>query len=182
MNVTMMRPVRFASLACAALLWSPTVAAAQGGVPYTLDQIVALVEGDWSGTDILALVRDECISFRVTQPAESRLRSAGAGEALVTGLRDVCYRGAPAARTAPAAPSGQGVVLIEGYLPPGWARIVNELPPNTNRTITLTPGRPAVIVVGAPGWCPDRIDLTLGAGDERRWTPSLRARPWVGDC
>jgi hypothetical protein len=72
--------------------------------------------------------------------------------------------------------------MIEGELPPGWSRTVNQLPMNTNRTITLTPGRTATIVVSAPGWCSERVELALRAGEEHRWTPALRARPWVGGC
>lgn len=181
-----MKRIRYALLPLIAWLCIPHTAQAQAqsANPYTLQQVVTLLEGGWSSADILPMVRSDCISFRVTSQAEATLRRAGADDSLLTGLRSVCNRasGIAPARPGPSRPPAQGVVLIEGELPPGWTRIVNELAPNTNRTITLTPGRPAVIVVAAPGWCPDRIDLTLRAGEEHRWTPSLRARPWVGGC
>jgi hypothetical protein len=165
------------------LLGVPDPAAGQAARPYNLQQIVSLLQGGWAGTDILGLVREDCISFRVTGQNETALRRAGADAGLLTGLRQVCFRGGtaePTTRNTP--PPARGIVLIEGELPPGWSRRVNDLPVSTNRRIDLTPGRTASIVVSAPGWCPARTEITLRAGEEERWTPELRARPWIGGC
>jgi hypothetical protein len=150
--------------------------------PYTLSQIVSLLQGGWAGTDIIGMVREDCISFRVTGQNETALRRAGADAALLSGLRGVCFRGASPSSGNPTPPPARGIVLIEGELPPGWSRRVNDLPVSTNRRIDLTPGRTASIVVSAPGWCPARTEITLRAGEEQRWTPELRARPWIGGC
>lgn len=162
----------------------PAPAQAQGGQnPYTLPQVLSLLEGGWSGSEIVALIRDDCISFRLSGDVDNRLREAGGDAALLSGLRSLCYRAPPASpRQPPARQAARGIVTIEGELPAGWFRIVNELPMSTNRTIELTPGRTARIMVSAPGWCADRTEITLGAGEEHRWTPELRARSWVRGC
>jgi hypothetical protein len=156
---------------------------AGSNAPFTLQQIISLLQGRWTGVEILAMVREDCISFSVTGAAEEALRRAGAGQALLTGLRAACNSTNRERQPAPrAAAQPQGVINITGELPPEWSRIVNQLPPSNNRTITLTPGRAATIIVTAPGWCPDRIDVTLRSGETRPWTPNLRGRPWVGAC
>jgi hypothetical protein len=175
--------IRMRPLLLSIVLFAPWGAPlqAQEPEPYTLQMVVSLLEGGWAGSRILTLLKTECVSFRVNAATEVELRGAGADAPLLNGLRNVCYRG-----PAPPAPrqtqQPRGFVYIEGEMPPGWQRVVNELPPNTNRTIDLTPGRPAIIVVTAPGWCTDRLEITLHAAEERRWTPVLRARPWIGDC
>src|SRR5215218_6227903 len=124
--------------------------AAGSNTPFTLQQIVSLLEGKWSGTEILEMVREDCIGFTVTSAAEAELRRAGADAALLTGLRSVCNsanRGRPAPRPTPVV---QGTLSIVGELPPEWSRIVNQLPPSNNRTITLTPARAATVIVTAP--------------------------------
>lgn len=149
--------------------------------PYSLEDVIVLVQGGHSNERIVARVGPDCIAFRVNAAAEAELQKAGADTALAAALRDVCYR-AIATPTAGQPRQPQGVLVIVGELPPGWSRVVNELPATMNRTITLTAGRPAVVVVSAPGWCADTLELTL-QGDERRdWTPALRGKPWVGDC
>jgi hypothetical protein len=162
----------------------PERAGAQVARPYALQDIVTLLQGGWAGTDILGLVREDCVSFRITSQSEATLRRAGADAALLSGLRNVCFRGATGGGTTGGATpaAARGIVLIEGELPPGWSRSVNELPASTNRRIDLTPGRSARILVIAPGWCPARTEVTLGAGEQHRWTPELSARPWIGGC
>jgi hypothetical protein len=146
---------------------------------YTLGDVVVLLQGGHSTTRIIARVSPDCIAFRV-DAAAADLRRAGADDALIEALRGVCYQ-APA--RAVSQPQVQmGVVRIEGELPPGWMRIVNEIPPSANREITMTPGRRNTVVVTAPGWCSDTIEITVQAGEQRSWTPALRARPWVGEC
>jgi hypothetical protein len=170
-------------LRCAVLvvvMTSLAESAAAQAQTYNLRHIVELLQGQWAGPDILGLIGNDCISFRVSGQNEAALRNAGADETLLAGLRQACYHAASTPR--PQTPAARGIVLIEGELPPGWYRVVNELPMSTNRRIDLTPGRTARIVVSAPGWCPARTELTLGAGEEYRWTPALRAKPWVGEC
>lgn len=149
--------------------------------PYSLQDVVLLVEGGHGAARILSRVGTDCISFRLNEAAAAELTAAGANAALLEGLRGVCHRSnEPAPTGRQAAP--QGVVEIIGELPPGWYRVVNQLAPSTVRTITLTAGRPAVIIVAAPGWCPDRFELTMQAGERRNWVPALRGKPWVGQC
>ena len=175
-------PILLLTLLVLSPLWlAPQAAHGQQNPPYTLQDVVLLVGGGHSAARILSRVETDCISFRVNDAAVAELEKAGADSALTTGLRDVCYR-AIATQTAAQPRQPQGVLEIIGELPPGWVRIVNELPPNTNRTITLTAGRPAVIIVTAPGWCPDRKELTMEGGEQQSWTPVLRGRPWVGSC
>jgi hypothetical protein len=159
-----------------------SAAQAQQTTPaYTLDDVVVLLQGGHSTARILARVTPDCIAFRV-DAATATLREAGADNALIEALRQVCYR-APATRAAAQQQSREmGIFRIDGALPPGWVRIVNEIPPSTNREISMTAGRRNTVIVTAPGWCPHTIEITLRAGEQRAWTPVLRARPWVGEC
>ena len=151
--------------------------------PLTLQQIILLLGSEWTTAEILELARADCISFNPVA-AEAELRRAGATPALLMGLRSVCNSANRERPSGPRPPASQpqGVLNIMGELPPEWSRIVNLLPPSNNRTITLTPGRAATIIVTAPGWCPDRIEVTLKSAETRAWTPNLRGRPWVGAC
>jgi hypothetical protein len=173
--------MRILVTAAVAALAVPSLGAAQqvGVRPYALEDVVVLLQGGHSAERIIARVRDDCIAFRV-DAAAAALRRAGADDALIAGLRDVCYR-APAT-PAPQVVRDSGFVRIEGDLPPGWWRVVNDLPPATNRQISMTPGRRNMVLVAAPGWCPDLIDVAVEAGEHRSWTPMLRPRPWVGSC
>lgn len=176
-----MKTVRLPILFLTLLLLAPQIVQGQQNPPYALQDVVLLVGGGHSAARILSRVEPDCISFRVNDTAVAELQKAGADSTLAAGLREICYR-AVATQTAAQPRQPQGVLEIVGQLPPGWTRIVNELPPNTNRTITLTAGRPAVITVTAPGWCPDRRELTLQGGEQQNWTPVLRGKPWVGSC
>lgn len=182
-----MTAMRRAAMVLCALACAPAVAHAQdrSNAPFTLQQIVALLEGGLSGEAILPRIREACISFRMTDSNEDVLQQAGADAQFLAGLRTACNRAPAGAASTAAQPSRErerGYVRIEGALPPGWERKVNELPSSTNREIDLTPGRPAVILVGAPGWCPARLEVTMEPGEVRSWTPELRARSWVGGC
>lgn len=159
-----------------------TPTAAQANAPYTLEDVLVLVQGGHSAARIVGRISGDCIDFRV-DAAAAQLRGAGADDALLTALRGVCYR-APRAATpvATGATPQRGFVRIEGELPPGWTRQVNELPPNTNREIDMTPGRRNFVTVTAPGWCPATLEVTVQAREQRGWKPVLRPRPWVGEC
>jgi hypothetical protein len=159
----------------------PALGAAQepAARPYVLEDIVVLIQGGHSTERILARVRNDCIAFRVDGAANA-LREAGADDALLSGLREVCFRAR--ATTPTPARRDSGYVRIEGDLPPGWWRVVNELPQSTNREISMTPGRRNMVLVSAPGWCPVVLEVAVEAGERRSWTPALRPRPWVGSC
>jgi hypothetical protein len=156
-------------------------AAQQGGSPYTLEDVLVLLQGGHSTPRILNRIREDCITFRV-DAAAAELRNAGADQALLDGLRGICFRGAAARQPAPTAAVDSGYVSIVGALPPGWNRIVNQIAPNANRQISMTPGRRNTVMITAPGWCAEVMEVTLRPGERREWTPVLRARPWVGEC
>jgi hypothetical protein len=151
--------------------------AQQAATAYTLPEVVEYIEAGWNAERLIPLLTQRCVNFRVAQ-ADAQLRRAGANAAMMTALRNVCYRGPAQQRQA--VPEGQ--LHIRGELPPGWSRVANQLPPTTNRTVTISENRPAVLVVSAPGYCPDRLELTMTANEEREWHPRLRARSWVGRC
>jgi hypothetical protein len=169
-----MRPSLHVMAVLLALLSLPARAEAQQPRSFSLQHITELLRGAFATPEILQDVRGGCLAFAITTQNEQALRRAGADAALIRGLRGV--------RRCTTPPPPQALVLIEGDLPPGWSRSVNDGFVSTNRRIELSAGRPAVIVVGAPGWCPARTELTLRAGEEQRWTPELRARPWIGGC
>jgi hypothetical protein len=175
-NEMIMRLLRCAVPLLIGFLLLPATAQAQG-TPFALQEVVEMLNANLSSAQILRTIGTACLTFRVNS-AEADLRRAKADDALITGLRAKCYA-APPER---AAPQARGIVSIIGPLPAGWSRVVNELPPSTNRQIDLTPGRQATIMVMAPGWCPDRTQVTMTAGDTVRWTPTLRGKPWVGGC
>jgi hypothetical protein len=78
---------------CLAALASSARLEAQERQPYSLDQIVQLVEsGVFSTGRIMMLVNESCIGFRVDDAAASRLRSAGADEGLIASLERACLR------------------------------------------------------------------------------------------
>lgn len=76
------------------MLLIPGVAApqaAQRQKPYTLDQLVRMVEsGLFTKTRILSLVDESCLGFVLDDRAARRLRAAGASEDLVEALEVVC--------------------------------------------------------------------------------------------
>lgn len=66
-------------------------AGAQGGTPYTLDQVLGLV-GNVASERILQIVRGPCIDFRLSSGNLERLRAAGADKDLLAGLRSTCNK------------------------------------------------------------------------------------------
>lgn len=175
---------RLPALLAVACLAMPARAAAQQSTAYPLDEVIDLLRAGASTAVILGTVRTDCISFRV-QAATAELRRAGADDALIRGLQDVCTKipqRTVSGRVDQAPRRETGLVRIEGELPPGWTRKVNALPPSTDRQIEMTAGRLNLVTVVAPGWCPVTSELSVGAREEKRWTPQLRPRPWVGEC
>lgn len=79
----------FACLAVSAIV--PTRLEAQERQPYSIDQIIELLQsGVFSETRIEMLVRRSCIDFRVDEEAARRLAAANATASLIATLRDVC--------------------------------------------------------------------------------------------
>lgn len=75
----------------AATVYAAPAAQAQSN-PYSLDQVVSLLQGGATGPRVIELVRSSCLSFRVTPAAEQRLRTAGADAQFLRSLRGVCAR------------------------------------------------------------------------------------------
>ena len=86
-------------------LWAPTALllivgcliasplAAQDRPPYTLDQLIQLLEsGVFSEERVITLTEQSCLAFRLDEGAESRLRASGASNSLIRQLRGVCTR------------------------------------------------------------------------------------------
>lgn len=66
---------------------------AQDRQPYTLEQLVRMVEaGVFPDGRILALARESCLGFTMDAEARNELREAGASEGLIASLRQICVR------------------------------------------------------------------------------------------
>lgn len=108
---------RRAALVAGALLLAlpgvPTAAHAQAAsASYSLSDIVDLVKNKVPAKRVLALAKENCVSFSFDDDAKSRLRRAGATASLVTELAGVCgpdnpkpNASADSAKTAAAAPA-----------------------------------------------------------------------------
>lgn len=83
---------RIALLAAAISCVAITQASAQSH-PYTLEDILAYVGGGVAAPTVIAKAKNSCITFKLTPSVVSKLRSEGANDALVGGLRSACYRG-----------------------------------------------------------------------------------------
>jgi hypothetical protein len=141
--------------------------------------VVQLLSARQPNAGILRLAREACIGFNV-DAAAAELRRAGADDALIQGLRGVCNQ-SPAPPTT-AARVDSGYVHIEGWLPAGWSRAVNQAEPMDQRRISMTPGRVNTVVLTAPGFCPETVVISVEPREQRTWAPVLHPRPWVGEC
>lgn len=75
-----------------ALVW-PLSLRAQEREPYTIDQLVRLVESRaLSDSRILTLAERSCLGFFLDRRAEARLKEVGASESLIAELRGICVR------------------------------------------------------------------------------------------
>lgn len=80
-------------LTLAALAGLPQRARAQEELPYTVDQLVRLLQsGAFTDGRILELTRESCLGFSVNDEAVDRLIDAGASRELIDGLRRACVR------------------------------------------------------------------------------------------
>ena len=76
-----------------ALAFGTSRALAQERPPFTLDQIVRLIEsGVFSDSRILKLTGESCLAFRFDDEAMRTLVRAGASQGLVAGLRRACVK------------------------------------------------------------------------------------------
>jgi TM2 domain-containing membrane protein YozV len=73
------------------IVFTPDVSRAQQR-PLSTEDIAELVRGEVAPGEILNIARPRCVSFRIDSTAETALRSAGADNQLIQGLRSVCYR------------------------------------------------------------------------------------------
>lgn len=62
-----------------------------GAKPYTIDDVEAMVKNSVPNARILELSKQACLSFRMNDDADTRLRRVGADAALLSGLRQSCY-------------------------------------------------------------------------------------------
>ena len=67
----------------------PALARAQASA-YSLSDVVGLVKNKVPGKRVLALVKENCVSFSFDDDAKSQLRQAGASDSLVDELKSVC--------------------------------------------------------------------------------------------
>ncbi|HEX6533923.1 MAG TPA: S1C family serine protease [Gemmatimonadaceae bacterium] len=74
----------------AVLLGAPGIARAQASSAYSLDDIAGLLRSHVPSRRILALARENCLSFTMTPAATARLKRAGATASLLKGLAGVC--------------------------------------------------------------------------------------------
>ncbi|MGH7635449.1 MAG: hypothetical protein ACRENC_17070, partial [Gemmatimonadaceae bacterium] len=137
MTITMSLPhcTRFARRAIAAgvlllvLPALPALARAQSSA-YSLSDVVGLVKNKVPGKRVLALVKENCVSFSFDDDTRAQLRQAGATDSLVDELKSVCGPDNPkptappadSAKPAPATPAGvAGVAGAAGASPAAGA-------------------------------------------------------------
>jgi len=82
------KSIRAALGAC--LLAAAAIALPAQSKAYSLDDLVGLLKRKVSSTRVLTLAKQNCISFSMTDDAETKLRKAGGSTDLVSGLKDVC--------------------------------------------------------------------------------------------
>lgn len=70
---------------------STNAAPSAGTKPYTLEDIEAMVKNGITTARVLELSKQACLSFRMNDEADTRLRRVGADAALLSGLRQSCY-------------------------------------------------------------------------------------------
>ena len=68
-----------------------SAAPSAGTKPYALEDIEAMVKNGVATARILELSKQSCLSFRMSDDADTRLRRVGADAALLSGLRQSCY-------------------------------------------------------------------------------------------
>ena len=92
-----------------ALATVPQVAAAQRPTPLEIEDVVQLLQLGGSQEAKTDLIRRSCITFPVDASATTRLRAAGASDAMLAVLRDACFAGAEL--VIESAPAGAEVLI-----------------------------------------------------------------------
>jgi hypothetical protein len=105
--------------------------------------VEGLLEARLSSTVILAMVRNDCVTFRIDETARERLMAAGATEEFLDGLAEVCYRGpepepavperpererAPAGGLTPSLPFSPGSAALRSLVVPGLGQFYTGRP------------------------------------------------------
>jgi hypothetical protein len=164
---------RYASLvilSCLALLVGGAASLhAQDELPYTLDQLVRLVEsGAFTDDQLLELVQESCRGFRMDEDATQELQQAGASGSLVRSLlREVCERLTtvvvwPAELEVVAGSSG--ILRARALLDPDSAQIPNVVFEWTSEDTTVADVTGGVVVGKTAG--ETRITARTEDGDE----------------
>lgn len=108
---------------------APAQLAAQDRLPYTLDQLLGLVEsGVFSDERIAFLANRSCLGFELTDEASRRLQAAGASVELMAGLRGVCVKLLTTVQVLPTElviPEGASRILRARTLGPDSSEIPN---------------------------------------------------------
>jgi hypothetical protein len=137
------------------LIGGPANLHAQDELPYTLEQVVRLVEsGAFSDDDLLELVRESCLGFVVNEQSQQTLLEAGASQDLIRALRGVCVR-----RTTvvvwPAdlevVVGSSGILRATALLDPDSAQIPNVVFEWNSEDTTVANVAGGVVVGKAPG-------------------------------
>jgi len=159
-------------------------AAAQESKPYNLDDVMTLVQAGVSSTRILSTVKTACISFKMTQSVSDRLRSEGANDALVEGLRSACFRSASDSKES----DSRDVRPVKRVTPPE-PRIIRKTDTVhvrkvdtvfVPRPVTPTPPPPPAVVPVTPYTPPVTGGATLVDWDFRSSQPLTSGR--FGKC
>jgi hypothetical protein len=137
------------------VLLTPSLARAQQGPAYTLNQVERLLQARVPG--ILDDLRRDCIAFEITDEAVTRLRAAGADDAFIAGIREVCKRlpaeppqGAqPPARREPTPAREEVPQTVRAPVSPGSAAVRSLVVPGLGQFAT---GKPALGVVFLAAW------------------------------
>lgn len=85
------KTLRYLLLLAVGVLCTPDVIRSQQR-PLSTEDVAELVRGEVDSGEIVNIARPRCISFRIDLAAETTLRTAGANNQLIQGLRSVCYR------------------------------------------------------------------------------------------
>lgn len=127
-----MTPLRRAvpALLAACILLAPAAARGQQGPAYTLDQVERLLRAGLPG--ILDDLRRDCIAFEVTAEAVEKLRAAGADDAFLAGIREVCTK-------------------LPVQAPPPAAQPPAAAEPGPQRPLPVSPGSAALRSLLVPG-------------------------------
>lgn len=146
----------------------PARAALGQSKPYSLDDVADLVKGGVPNISILAKAKASCLSFRLSSDAAARLRDAGAGDALVSGLASACYKGEGDVVTpAPtrAKPVARRVVVIHDTVPTKSVMVIHDTV-TTNSVVVIHDTLPTKVVVTPTIVIPEGTGISASLAEE----------------